>query len=51
MRKYQSVEKAEVLPEKDQDKISENLHTLGKTSARELSDEERKFVLDTNRVN
>lgn len=46
LRKYQSVEKAEVLTPTDQTKISENLHKLGKTSAVDLTDEERKVVLN-----
>lgn len=53
MRKYQSAEKAQVLSPQEQTKVSENLHKLGKTSARDLSDEERaalKTALDTNRV-
>lgn len=45
MRKYQSVERAEVLPPKEQQKISENLHSVGKTSAKNLSEEERKKLL------
>jgi glutathione synthase/RimK-type ligase-like ATP-grasp enzyme len=49
-RKYQSVEKAEVLPPKEQHKISSNLHKLGKTSAQDLSDEEREAALDAKRV-
>jgi len=44
MRKYQSVEKANVLPADEQQKISANLHTLGKTSAVNLTDEERKAL-------
>jgi hypothetical protein len=45
MRKYQSVEKTTVLPPKDQKAISANLHAMGKTSAQNLSDEERKKLL------
>jgi hypothetical protein len=53
MRKYQSVEKTQVLSPEEQTKVSENLHKLGKTSARGLTDEERaafKTALDTQRV-
>lgn len=54
MRKFQSVEKAEVLSPKGQDKVAEALHKLGKTSARDLTDEERviafRAALDADRV-
>lgn len=46
MRKYQSVEAVKVLSESEQDQITENLHALGKTSARELTDEERRNALN-----
>lgn len=46
MRKYQSVEKAEVLPPREQQQISANLHSIGKTSAKDLSEEERRKALD-----
>jgi hypothetical protein len=46
MRKYQSVEKTEVLPPKEQQAISSGLHAIGKTSARDLSEEERRRALD-----
>ncbi len=45
MRKYQTVEKADVLPPKEQQAISNSLHKLGKSSARDLSEEERKSLL------
>lgn len=50
MRKYQSVEKADVLPPKEQQAISNSLAKLGKSSARDLSDEERRTALDAKRV-
>jgi hypothetical protein len=50
MRKYQSVEKTEVLPPKEQQKIASNLHKLGKTSAKDLDEEDRRKAFDTNRV-
>ena len=50
MRKYQSVEKTEILPRSEQDRVSSELHKLGKTSARDLTDEERaKVLLDVRR--
>jgi hypothetical protein len=49
-RKFQSVEKTEVLPPSEQQKISENLHKIGKTSAKDLSEEERRKALDAHRV-
>lgn len=50
LTKYQHVEKAEVLPPKEQAQISRNLHAIGKTSAKNLSEEERKHALDAKRV-
>lgn len=50
LRKYQSVEKATVVSPQESSQISENLHKLGKTSARDLTDEERAKALDTKRV-
>ncbi len=50
LRKYQSVEKTEVLSPSEQAKVSANLHKLGKTSAVDLTDEERRKALDTTRV-
>jgi hypothetical protein len=49
MRKYQSVEEARVLEEQESQKIAAELHRMGKTSAADLSDTERKSVLDTDR--
>lgn len=50
-RKFQSVEKSEILPQGQQEKISSELHKLGKTSVRDLTDEERRKALDaTKRV-
>lgn len=48
MRKFQSVEKTVVLSPEEQAQISANLHTIGKTSAQNLSEEERK-ALDAQR--
>ena len=49
--KYQKAEKTEVLPPEKQKAISDSLHSIGKTSARDLSEEERrKIALDANRV-
>lgn len=45
LTKYQSVEKTEVLPPVEQKQISDNLHSIGKTSAKNLSEEERKKLL------
>lgn len=39
--KTQSVEKAEVLTPDEHRRIEENLHRMGKTSAKDLSDSER----------
>lgn len=50
MRKYQSVEKVTVLPPSEQKQISENLHKVGKTSAVDLTEEERRKTLDTTSV-
>jgi hypothetical protein len=49
LRKYQSVEKAQVLPPSEQKAISSNLHRIGKTSAAKLSEEERRKVLDSDK--
>lgn len=45
MRKYQSVEKVEVLPPDEHDRIERELHRLGKTSARELDSDERRILV------
>lgn len=49
LRKYQSVEKAQVLPPSEQKAISSNLHSIGKTSAAKLSEDERRKALDTSK--
>jgi hypothetical protein len=49
MLKYTTSEKAEVLPPKEQQAISDGLHSIGKTSAVNLTEEERK-ALDAKRV-
>lgn len=46
-RKYQSVEKTEVLPHDENERIAAELQKLGKTSATQLTDAERT-VLDKN---
>jgi hypothetical protein len=51
LRKFQSVEKTQVLGADEQAKISANLHKLGKTSAVALTDEERAKALDSKPVN
>jgi hypothetical protein len=47
MRKYTSSEKAQVVKPADAQRIGANLNNIGKTSARDLTDEERKQALDT----
>jgi hypothetical protein len=47
MRKYTTVESVKVLPQQEQERISAELHKLGKTSARDLTEEERKQALDS----
>ena len=49
LRKFQSVEQARVLEEQESQKIAAELHRMGKTSAADLSDTERKSALDSNR--
>jgi hypothetical protein len=49
IRKYQSVEKTEVLSPTEQKEISSGLHAIGKTSAKNLNEEERRRVLDANK--
>jgi tRNA G37 N-methylase TrmD len=41
-RKYQKVERQEVLSEGDHKRVESHLHKLGKTSAADLTDEERE---------
>jgi hypothetical protein len=42
MRKYADVEKTKVLEPEDQRRIAGNLHNMGKTSAVNLTDEQRR---------
>jgi hypothetical protein len=44
--KIQSVEKAEVLTPEEHQRIESKLHRLGKHSAKDLSEDERKRLLD-----
>ena len=43
--KTQSVEHAEVLPDEEQARIAKGLRKLGKTSAKDLTEDERKRLL------
>jgi hypothetical protein len=43
--KTQSVESAQVLSPEEHQRIESNLHRIGKTSAKSLSDEDRAKVL------
>ena len=45
MTKYADVEDAKVLSPQEHDQIESNLHRVGKTSARDLTDNERSKVL------
>lgn len=47
--KYQNVEKSEVVSKNDAQRIASNLHNLGKTSATQLSDEERARALGSSK--
>jgi len=47
MTKYQSVEKAEVLSPEDHERIGTELRRLGKTNAQDLTEAERRLVLDS----
>lgn len=47
MRKYADTQKVEVVKPQEAQRIASNLHSIGKTSAAHLSDEERKRTLDT----
>lgn len=49
LRKFQKVEDAKVIEERESQKITAELHRLGKTSASELTENERTEVLDKNR--
>lgn len=51
LRKYQKVESTQVASPKEHAQIESNLHRLGKTSAVDLTEEERKSSLDTKRSN
>lgn len=48
MTKYQSVEHAEILPEEEQARINQGLRQLGKTSAKDLTEAERKRLLSSS---
>ncbi|MDA4131647.1 MAG: hypothetical protein OK454_00780 [Thaumarchaeota archaeon] len=48
MTKYQSVEHAEILPEDEQARINAGLRRLGKTSAKDLTEDERKSLLNSS---
>lgn len=45
MTKYQSVEKAEVVSPAEEARINEGLRRIGKTSAKDLTEAERKSLL------
>lgn len=45
MTKYQSVERAEILSEEEQARINQGLRRLGKKSAQDLTEDERKRLL------
>lgn len=47
LRKYQSVEKAKVVDPEEQARITASLKSLGKTSATQLTDIERRQILDS----
>lgn len=46
MQKFTQAEQAEVLTPEEHKNVEEGLHSLGKTSARDLSDEERKSIFE-----
>lgn len=46
-RKYQKVEDSRLVEEREAQRIAAELHRRGKTSARELTDAERKSALDS----
>lgn len=48
MTKYQSVEKAEVLSPEEHERIGTELRRLGKTNAQDLTETERRRVLDSS---
>lgn len=47
MKKFTTAEAVKVLTPEEQGKISDGLHKVGKTSAKNLTDEERKVALDS----
>jgi hypothetical protein len=49
LRKFTGVEKAEVLSKEEHEKLGSNLRKAGKTNAQQLSEAERKSLLDTER--
>lgn len=48
LRKYADAEKTEVLPAEDQERIERDLHRVGKTSAKDLTEDERNRVFSQN---
>lgn len=48
LTKYQSVEKAEVLSPEEHKYIETKLHRLGKTNIQNLTDDERRRVLNSS---
>ena len=47
--KYQKVERADLATPEAHAQIEENLHRIGKTSARGLTEEERRQALDIDK--
>ncbi len=48
MTKDQSVEHAEILPEEEQQRINQGLRHLGKASAKDLTEDERRRLLSSS---
>lgn len=48
LTKYQSVERAEILSEEEQLRINQGLRRLGKASAKDLAEDERKRLLGSS---
>jgi len=48
LTKYGDSEKPEVLPQEDQQRIGAELRRLGKTSAKDLTEDERRKVFSEN---
>lgn len=48
MTKYQSVEKSEVLSSEDHERIKTELRRIGKTNVQNLTDDERRRVLNSS---